>query len=38
MKIKIKSKSLLKLIANLYVLKYTTEQVREIAKQYFMNE
>ena len=29
------NKSLLKLIAELYVLKYTTEQVKEIAKRYF---
>ncbi len=35
---KTRNKSLLKLIADLYVLKYTTEQVKEIAKEYFVND
>lgn len=32
-KMRIQNKSLLKLIADLYVLKYTTEDIREIVKQ-----
>lgn len=33
-KMRIQNKSLLKLIADLYVLKYTTEDIREIMKQH----